>query len=525
MARKKSDTLQGDALPEAASETAGEPGALAEEPVAPAPDEAVTSEAELTSEAASEPEVATVTEPVAETVASPDVEPWSRGIGSDEPTRSGDDVEPVLDAGTPIAEPEPAAAIDTAAEREEAARDVAREPVPVVDSVEEHPEETHEEEAGWSLASRLLLALCLLIAGAGLGIWAAPKIAPVLPSGMAPVARWLEPGQAEADARLAELQAKVDSLSEIEGRIAALPTADDVAARIDAAVAAAEAKLSAEIASASESLGQVDLTSVNQRLGQLEAGVQGSTTELETLKAQIAGTAGQLSQDALGRVDAYKGEVEALRGEMGSVRDAVSGFATRLDAVEARADREVEAAQAKVAEIQAKAETQLSASAAATDIAQIRAAISGGESFEQPLAALAGQGTAALPEGLSDAAASGVATLASLRESYPDAAHAAIRASIMAGAGDGVLARSRAFVEAQVSSRSLTPQAGEGSDAVLSRMEDKLRQDDLDGVLAEAEQLPSEAAAAMGDWLAAVKKRAAAIDGLATLDSSLDKTN
>ena len=75
----------------------------------------------------------------------------------------------------------------------------------------------------------------------------------------------------------------------------------------------------------------------------------------------------------------------------------------------------------------------------------------------------------------------------------------------MASAGDGVLARSRAFLEAQVSSRSLTPQTGQGTDAVLSRMEDKLRQDDLDGVLAEAESLPSEAAAAMGDWLAAAR--------------------
>ena len=116
-------------------------------------------------------------------------------------------------------------------------------------------------------------------------------------------------------------------------------------------------------------------------------------------------------------------------------------------------------------------------------------------------------------------------TLSELRESYPDAAHAAIRASIMASAGDGVLARSRAFLEAQVSSRSLAPQAGQGTDAVLSRMEDKLRQDDLDGVLAEAQALPTEAAAAMGDWLAAARARAAALDGIATLDASLNKTN
>ena len=65
-----------------------------------------------------------------------------------------------------------------------------------------------------------------------------------------------------------------------------------------------------------------------------------------------------------------------------------------------------------------------------------------------------------MPEGLTAAAASGVPTLAELRDSFPDAAHEAIRASIMASAGDGVVARSRAFLKAQVASRSLTPQPG-----------------------------------------------------------------
>jgi hypothetical protein len=210
---------------------------------------------------------------------------------------------------------------------------------------------------------------------------------------------------------------------------------------------------------------------------------------------------------------------------MGGVRDAVSGLATRLDGVEARAGREVDAAQAKVAEIQQQSETRLGAAAVAADLARIRAAIAGGQPFAQPLAALAGEDGATPPPGLEAAAEGGVATLSSLRESYPDGAHAAIRASIMASAGSGVLARARAFLDAQVSSRSLTPQTGQGTDAVLSRMEERLRQDDLDGLLAEAENLPSEAAAAMGDWLAAVRKRAAAIDGLATLDASLTKTN
>jgi hypothetical protein len=59
------------------------------------------------------------------------------------------------------------------------------------------------------------------------------------------------------------------------------------------------------------------------------------------------------------------------------------------------------------------------------------------------------------------------------------------------------MSRSRAFFTAQVASRSLTPKQGMDPDAVLSRMEDHLRNDDLAGALAEAQGLPSEAAAAM----------------------------
>ena len=55
----------------------------------------------------------------------------------------------------------------------------------------EPADEAHEEpedEGGTSLATKVLAVLVLLLAGAGLGIWAAPKIAPHLPAGMAPVA-------------------------------------------------------------------------------------------------------------------------------------------------------------------------------------------------------------------------------------------------------------------------------------------------------------------------------------------------
>ena len=560
MARKKSETPQGDGAPGPTPEPKDEAAGIDRSEATSPPESPAATESGSAPERVPRPEPwdpeilppepgpapettrETAPEPFPELDAEPNAEPTPGSTSEPTAGPTADLTPPSLAAPATHGDPDRAIteaaddpAIDVVAEREEAVRqpeperepepEPAVEPVPVIESVEEPHEDVHEEEPGRSLAARALVVLCLLLAGAGLGIWAAPKIAPMLPSGMAPVANWLTPGQGETTAEIAALRERVDTgLGSLESRVATLPGTADVDTRIGAAVGAAEAKLSAEIEAAKAAAGEVELTDVNQRLAALEAAVESRTTELASLRNQIAGTAGQLSQDALGRIDAYKGEVEALRGEIGAVRDAVSGFSTRLDEVESRASREIDTAQAKVAEIREQADTELSAAGVAAGLARVRAAIAGGQPFAEPLAALTEQGTPP-PEGLSAAAESGVATLASLRESYPDAAHAAIRASIMAGAGTGVFARSKAFLEAQVSSRSLTPGTGQGTDAVLSRMEDKLRQDDLDGVLAEAEGLPSEASAAMGDWLAAVRKRAEAVDGLATLDASLTKTN
>ena len=55
-----------------------------------------------------------------------------------------------------------------------------------------------------SLASKVLVGLVLLLLGAGLALWGAPKLAPHLPSGMAGVADWLTPGVRDAEARIAD---------------------------------------------------------------------------------------------------------------------------------------------------------------------------------------------------------------------------------------------------------------------------------------------------------------------------------
>jgi len=397
-------------------------------------------------------------------------------------------------------------------------------------TVEQEAHEEHvEEEPGRSLAARVLTGLVILLAGAALGIWGAPKLAPLLPSGMQPVANWLTPGVIGAETEVAELRARLDEgLGGVEARFADLPSGTDVDTRIASAVDAAQTKLAADIATLRQTVGQMDGADTRQRLDRLDAAVQGQVAELSAIKEQLAGgvaASGQLSEEAAQKIDVYSAELEGLRAEMGTLQDKVSGLASRVDEVAANAEREIATAQTRVGEIETQAATALGAAETDASVAMVAAAMASGQSFAEPLAKLAGHPGVTVPEGLTAAAETGVQTMAQLRDSYADAAHAAIRASIMAAAGDGVVARSRAYLAAQVASRSLTPQPGMGPDAVLSRMEERLRNNDLKGVLAESEQLPSEAAAAMSGWLDAARLRLGAEDGLAALDAALPATN
>jgi hypothetical protein len=463
--------------------------------------------------------------------------------------------EPGADLAGPGEEPLPPAGAESVRDSEGSAPEEA--PAPETVSVDEQPEasldpaltaqerpeptppptpeppaddDTHEEghdEGGMSFAAWALTVLLLLLAGAALGIWGAPRLAPHLPSGLARVADWLTPGAREAEAELAALEARVDQrLGGVDTRLADLPNAGDLDSRIAAAKAELEATLRGDVERLQQQLGQADGAEVGQRLGRLESSIEGQAAELETLKGQLSVPAagGQLGAEAENQIDVYRAELDGLRAEVGTLQDRVGSLAARIDEVDADADRQIATAQAKVAEIQSEADTALSAAEVEADVALIRAAVASGQPFAEPVRRLAESGLT-VPEGLQAAAASGVATMGALRDRFPDAAYAAIEASILAGAGDGIVARSRAYLEAQVASRSLTPKEGTDPDAVLSRMEDKLRNDDLKGVLAEAESLPSEAAAAMADWLDAARRRAGAVEALASLDAAAPATN
>jgi len=401
---------------------------------------------------------------------------------------------PLLSDGSePDVEPEPEDPIDEAAEAEH-----------------------HEEEAhGRSFASRVLTWLVLLLAGAGLALWGAPQVAPNLPDGLGPVKAWLMPGEFESRKQIAALEAEVDS--RLENVTQGL---DDTA--VQALVAeqtdALKAEFDTRLQALADQVAATDGASIEGRVAQVETRLEGAVAALDGLGAGAAG----LSDEDQATLSTFAATVEGLRAELAALADQQGGLSQRIDDVEVAVDRRLSEAEQEVASATEEAEQTQSAALAVAAVSMIDAALASGEPFAEALGQLEANTDQPAPEGLSDVAATGVATLGGLRTGFSDAAHLAIRADIKAQGQDNPGTRLASFLEAQIATRSLTPQEGDSTDAVLSRAEDALRRDNLAAAVDELKGLPEVARTAMGSWLPKAEARVTAIADLATLQSTLN---
>lgn len=391
------------------------------------------------------------------------------------------------------------------------------EPEPVADAHEPEEEEHHR-----SLAARALTWLVLLIAGAGLALWAAPRIAPHLPSGLGPVKAWLMPGALQTEAELAALAERLDSRIDSLQQAADEPRATEE--QIQAAIADLEGRVTPRLDELSDQVGATDREAFEGRLTQLETRVEGLAAQIEELTGLGAGSA-ELSDEDLARISAFSSTVEGLRAEVASLAEKQGVLSQRIDDVAAAAQRRLAEAEEEVAAANQAAEATKSAALARAAAISIDAAITAGEPYAEALDQLRANTGVEIPEGLAASAETGVTPLGTLRESFPDAAHAAIRASIRAEDDSSVAGRLASFIEAQVASRSLTPQPGDSTDAILSRAEDALRRDNLAAAVSELDSLSEPARNAMADWIARAEARVAAQSALRSVNSALAAGN
>lgn len=364
------------------------------------------------------------------------------------------DAEPETDA--PRADEESGADTATAEQSEPAPSD----PAPVV-----RTEQVTVRQGGfWSM-------LLGGIAAAGIGVFAAPYLQPLLPSG------WGASGRETVDP--ARIDAQAARIADLEKQISALAIPPD---------------LSGEL----EGLSQT-LTGLTGQIADLESRV----TDLAGRPATPAGSGGAPDE----AIAAFEDRLAAQRAEDAAQQDAIETLRAEIAAL--RGEAEAQEAAARDSAVFALRRAALT---------RIRTALDTGDAFAPALTDLRETGTD-IPEPLTALAETGAPTRATLVEGFPAAARAALAAA-RAEAGEG--ASVTGFLRSQLGLRSLTPREGDDADAVLSRAEAALAQGRIADALAEIETLPEGARGAMADWAAAARSRADALAAAEALSAAMN---
>ena len=250
-----------------------------------------------------------------------------------------------------------------------------------------------------------------------------------------------------------------------------------------------------------------DLSAVTQQISDLSTRVDDRLAALDDRITQASQQAPAIGE-------------EAQQEAVAQLSDQIAAQQAELEQQRADLQAQLDATRAEAEAIQQDAVDAARAEMARAALARVQGAIESGAPMQQQLDDLGGALTDPVPDALT-AVANGAPTLATLRETFPDAARAALAAARDAGeAGDSAGAFGT-FLRSQLNVRSVAPRDGTDADAILSRAEDALRNGRLNDALAEIATLPPSARAAMSDWTTQAEARAAAVDAADRLDASL----
>ena len=202
-----------------------------------------------------------------------------------------------------------------------------------------------------------------------------------------------------------------------------------------------------------------------------------------------------------GGVLATTSDVAELRG---SVEGQVSALGEQIASIGEKAD----AATATATQAEAAAADAIGTVAGAIQGASLKSAVAAMESRMAngaPFAAslneivtLTGQ---AAPEALAMASTNGVQTTAALLRRFKPLAPLAIAEDLKAQSGDDPLGQASARLQSVFGGRPKNEAAGDDAGAILSRVEARLTDGDVNAALAEAEALSDAAKAGLGGWL------------------------
>jgi len=332
-----------------------------------------------------------------------------------------------------------------------------------------------------------IIIIFSLICGGIITLSFSTKISALLPSGMAPIARFLSPSEALAIERIQIYKLETDNrLNKIE---------NIKHPNVDLKVKELRDEINNDIYQISKELSEIDNSKIENRLSDLEKKITNTLTLVDELVFNASKNV-IINDNPLNKN--YDLIIKKLRSEITFLSNQQNFLIEQFNTLKT-----------------ANLNTPNNNSKDLNDFDKIKEALNFGGPYKLALEEISKKETQ-IPKALLDNS-EGVVTMNYLKTNFPTVAHASLKASLKQSDESGLGGKLLGFLKSQVTVRSLDAQEGNSVNAILSRMQVALNNDDLSEVIRQSSDLNGAAKSEIKDWLSLAVKRQETVDAFSEM--------
>ena len=332
-----------------------------------------------------------------------------------------------------------------------------------------------------------MIIIFSLICGGIITLSFSTKISALLPSGMAPLARFLSPSEALAIERIQIYKLETDNrLNKIE---------NIKHPNVDLKIKELRDEISNDIAQISKELTEIDNSKIESRLSDLEKKITNTLTLVDELVFNSSKNV-IINDSPLNKN--YDLIIKKLRSEITFLSNQQNLLIEQFNTLK-----------------NANLNTFKKNSKDLNDFDKIKEALNFGGPYKLALEEISKK-EIQIPKVLLDNS-EGVVTMNYLKTNFPTVAHASLKASLKQTDESGLGGKLLGFLKSQVTVRSLDAQEGNSINAILSRMQVALNNDDLSEVIRQSSDLNGAAKSEIKDWLSLAVKRQETVDAFSEM--------
>ena len=332
-----------------------------------------------------------------------------------------------------------------------------------------------------------MIIIFSLICGGIITLSFSTKISALLPSGMAPLARFLSPSEALAIERIQIYKLETDNrLNKIE---------NIKHPNVDLKIKELRDEISNDIAQISKELTEIDNSKIENRLSDLEKKITNTLTLVDELVFNSSKNV-IINDSPLNKN--YDLIIKKLRSEITFLSNQQNLLIEQFNTLK-----------------NANLNTFKKNSKDLNDFDKIKEALNFGGPYKLALEEISKK-EIQIPKVLLDNS-EGVVTMNYLKTNFPTVAHASLKASLKQTDESGLGGKLLGFLKSQVTVRSLDAQEGNSINAILSRMQVALNNDDLSEAIRQSSDLNKTAKSEIKDWLSLAVKRQETVDAFSEM--------